>query len=295
MVYLKNSNRIKMEDFIYQLAEEILSDLRLDKMLINISEKIKNYIGAERASLFIYDQEHNTLNSVVILADSKTLKTVQIPVSKESVAGYTVISGRILNIKDVHNFDELYKIDRQLRYHSPWLYIPEVETKSMISVPIKKDEKILGVFQAINKKGGFTKEDERKLKKLAPLIAIALDRALSLNQLEMLRIIERTILDNVMEGIALVDLNYRIKEINSSFIEMLGFRFSEDDMINKSIFEFIPSLKDYEKNFDFVLDNNISEEIPMEIMRVKIIPINWESMHKKDIKYLALIFNFPRG
>ena len=295
MVYLKNSNRIKMEDFIYQLAEEILSDLRLDKMLINISEKIKNYIGAERASLFIYDQEHNTLNSVVILADSKTLKTVQIPVSKESVAGYTVISGRILNIKDVHNFDELYKIDRQLRYHSPWLYIPEVETKSMISVPIKKDEKILGVFQAINKKGGFTKEDERKLKKLAPLIAIALDRALSLNQLEMLRIIERTILDNVMEGIALVDLNYRIKEINSSFIEMLGFRFSEDDMINKSKFEFIPSLKDYEKNFDFVLDNNISEEIPMEIMRVKIIPINWESMHKKDIKYLALIFNFPRG
>ncbi len=295
MVYLKNSNRIKMEDFIYQLAQEILSDLRLDKMLVNISEKIKDYIGAERASLFVYDQDQDTLNSVVILADSKTLKAVQIPVSKESIAGYTAISGKILNIKNVHDFDELYKIDRQLRYHSPWLYIPEVETKSMISVPIKKDGKIFGVFQAINKKGGFTKEDEKKLKKLVPLIAIALDRALSLNQLEMLRSIERTILDNVMEGIALIDLNYRIKEVNSSFIEMLGFRFSEDELRNRSIFDLIPPLRDYEKNFDFVVDNNISEEIPMEIMRVKIIPINWECLHRKDIKYLALIFNFPRG
>ena len=295
MGYLKDSNRIKMEDFIYQLAEEILSDLRLDKMLVNISERIKDYIGAERASLFVYDPEQDTLNSVVILADSKTLKTVEIPVSKESIAGYTAISGKILNIKDVHNFDELYKIDRQLRYHSPWLHIPQVETKSMISVPIKKDGKLLGVFQAINKKGGFTEEDEKKLKKMIPLIAIALDRALSLNQLEMLRSIERTILDNVMEGIALIDLNYRIKEVNSSFIEMLGFRFSENELKNRSIFEFIPPLKDYERNLDFVVDNNISEEIPMEIMRVKIIPINWECLHKKDIKYLALIFNFPRG
>ncbi len=295
MVYLKNSNRIKMEDFIYQLAKEILSDLRLDKMLINISEKIKNYIGAERASLFIYDQEHNTLNSVVILADSKTLKNVQIPVTKESIAGYTAISGKILNIKNVHDFDELYRIDRQLRYHSPWLYIPEVKTESMISVPITKDGKILGVFQAINKKGGFTKEDEKKLKKLVPLIAIALDRALSLNQLEMLRSIERTILDNVMEGIALIDLNFRIKEVNSSFIEMLGFRFSENELKNRNIFELIPSLKYYEKNFNFVIDNNISEEIPMEIIRIKVIPINWECLHRKDIKYLALIFNFPRG
>jgi len=284
-----------MEDFIYQLSQEILSDLRLNKMLLNISEKIKNYIGAERASLFVYDQENNTLNSVVIMADSKTLKTVQIPVTKESIAGYTAISGKILNIKDVHDFDELYKIDRQLRYHSPWLYIPEVETRSMISVPIKKDGKLLGVFQAINKKGGFTKEDEKKLKKLIPLIAIALDRALSLNQLEMLRSIERTILDNVMEGVVLIDLNYRVKEVNSSFIEMLGFRFSENEIINRSIFELIPSLKEYEKNIDFVIDNNISEEIPMEIIRVKIIPINWECLSRKDIKYLALIFNFPRG
>jgi len=76
---------------------------------------------------------------------------------------------------------------------------------------------------------------------------------------------------------------------------MLGFRFSENEIINRSIFELIPSLKEYEKNIDFVIDNNISEEIPMEIIRVKIIPINWECLSRKDIKYLALIFNFPRG
>jgi PAS domain S-box-containing protein len=284
-----------MEDFIYQLSKEILSDLHLEKMLINISDKIKSYIGAERASLFVYDDENNTLNSVVLLADTGKIKSVQIPVSKESIAGYTALSKKILNIKDVHDFDELYKIDKELRYHSHWLYIPEVKTESVISVPITRDGKVIGVFQAINKEGGFTKEDEKKLKKLAPLIALAIDRAVYLNRLEMLRSIEKTVLENVKEGVALIDLNLKVKEVNSSFIEMLGYRFSEEDIIGRSIFEIIPRLKEYEKKMDFVIQNQISEEISLEIMRIKIIPINWECFTRKDIKYLALIFNFPHG
>ncbi|WP_457625233.1 GAF domain-containing protein [Persephonella sp.] len=284
-----------MEDFIYQLSKEILSDLHLEKMLINISDKIKSYIGAERASLFVYDDENNTLNSVVLLADTGKIKSVQIPVSKESIAGYTALSKKILNIKDVHDFDELYKIDKELRYHSHWLYIPEVKTESVISVPITRDGKVIGVFQAINKEGGFTKEDEKKLKKLAPLIALAIDRAVYLNRLEMLRSIEKTVLENVKEGVALIDLNLKVKEVNSSFIEMLGYRFLEEDIIGRSIFEIIPRLKEYEKKMDFVIQNQISEEISLEIMRIKIIPINWECFTRKDIKYLALIFNFPHG
>ncbi|WP_456384367.1 GAF domain-containing protein [Persephonella sp.] len=284
-----------MDEFIYRLSKEILSDLHLEKMLINISNEIKDYIGAERASLFVYDPEDNTLNSVVILADTGKPKTVQIPVTKESIAGFTAITGKILNIKDVHDFDELYSIDRELRYHSPWLYIPDVETSSMISVPIKKDGRLLGVFQAINKKGGFTEEDEKKLKKLSPLIAIAIDRALSLNQLEMVRSVEKTILDNVMEGVALVDLNLNVKEVNSSFLEMLGYRFSEDELKGRSLYDIIPNLKEYERKINFLIENDLSEEFPLEIMRVKVVPIKWECLHKKGIKYLAFIFSFPRG
>ncbi|MDQ7055388.1 MAG: hypothetical protein Q9M89_02375 [Persephonella sp.] len=88
-----------MEDFIYQLSKEILSDLSLDRVLINVSNKIKDYIGAERASLFVYDPEEDSLNSVVLLADSGKPKNIQIPVSKESIAGFTVISGKTVNIK----------------------------------------------------------------------------------------------------------------------------------------------------------------------------------------------------
>ncbi|SNZ06687.1 PAS domain S-box-containing protein [Persephonella hydrogeniphila] len=284
-----------MEDFIYQLSKEILSDLHLEKMLINISDKIKSYIGAERASLFVYDENDNTLNSVVLLADTGKIKSVQIPVSKESIAGYTALSGKILNIKNVHDFDELYRIDRELRYHSHWLYIPEVKTESVISVPITRDRKVIGVFQAINKEGGFTEEDEKKLKKLSPLIALAIDRAIYLNRLEMLRSIEKTVLENIREGVALVDLNLKVKEVNSSFIEMLGYRFTEEDIKEKNIFDIIPRLKEYKKKIDFVVENQISEEISLEIMRIKIIPINWECFTRKDIKYLALIFNFPHG
>ncbi|MBK3333361.1 GAF domain-containing protein [Persephonella atlantica] len=284
-----------MEDFIYQLSKEILSDLSLDKMLINVSNKIKDYIGAERASLFVYDPEGNSLNSVVLLADSGKIKNVQIPVAKESIAGFTAISGKTVNIKDVHDFEELRKIDPQLRYHSPWVYIPEIKTDSMISVPIKKDGKLLGVFQAINKEGGFTQEDEKVLEKLSPLIAIAIERALFINRLEMLRTVEKTILDNVMEGVVLVDLDLRIKEMNASFIEMLGFRYSEEEIVGTDITELIPPLREYRKKLEFVVENEISEEIFISMMRVKIIPVDWKCLHKKEIKYIALIFSFPVG
>ena len=284
-----------MEDFIYSLSRQILSDFHLDKMLLNISNEIKNYLGAERASLFIYDPEDNTLNSVVLMADTGSIKRVQIPVNKESIAGFTAMQGKILNIKNVHNFEELYKIDKDLRYHSPWLFIPDVETTSMISVPIKKDGKLLGVFQAINKKGGFTIEDEEKILKIIPLLAIALDRAISINHVEMVRSIEKTIFDNISEGVVLVDYNFKIKQVNSSFLEMLGFRYKESELINMKIFDIIPNLREYERKFYFVMQNNISEELLLEMMRIKIIPISWECFHRKDVKYLALIFDFPRG
>ncbi len=284
-----------MEDFIYQLSKEILSDLSLDKMLLNVSDKIKDYIGAERASLFVYDPERNSLNSVVLLADSGKIKNVQIPVAKESIAGFTAISGRTVNIKDVHDFEELRKIDPQLRYHSPWVYIPDVKTTSMISIPVKKDGKLLGVFQAINKEGGFTQEDEKVLEKLSPLIAIAIERALFINRLEMLRATEKTILDNIMEGVVLIDLDLRIKEMNASFIEMLGYRYSEEELLGADITKFIPALKEYRKKLEFAVENEISEEIFIGMMRIKIIPVEWNCLHKKEIKYIALIFSFSVG
>ncbi|WP_297453257.1 GAF domain-containing protein [Persephonella sp.] len=284
-----------MEDFIYQLAKELLTHLSLKELLISISDKIKDYIGAERASLFIYDPEDNTLNSVVLLADKGTYKRVEIPVSKDSIAGYTAITRKILNIKDVHNLKELMSLDKELRYHSHWLYIPGMKTKSMLSVPITKDGKLLGVFQAINKEPYFSKEDEEILKKLSPLIALAIDRAISLGNLEMIRSIEKTILDNVLESIVLISPDMKIKEMNTSFLEMIGFRFSEEEIKDKSIFEVIPALEKFKNRIDFAMENMISEEINMELLKVKIVPIQWECIYKKNVNYLALIFKYPNG
>ncbi|MDQ7055389.1 MAG: PAS domain-containing protein [Persephonella sp.] len=156
-------------------------------------------------------------------------------------------------------------------------------------------ENFLGVFQAANKKGGFTQEDEKVLKKLSPLIAIAIEKALFINRLEMLRSIEKTILDNIMEGIALVDLSLKIREINASFIEMLGFRYTEKEVVGKDITELIPGLSEFRKKLEFVAENRISEEIFIGVMRVKIIPVDWKRLHTKEIKYIALVFSFPVG
>jgi len=212
------------EDFIYNLTKTILQDFDIKTLFINVTDQIRKFIGAERSSLFFYDREKNLLRSVVISVDQNVDK-IEIPVDKESIAGYTALEKRILNIKDIHDKKELSSIDPDLKYHNPWLSIKGVETRSMLSVPVIKDGEVLGVFQAINKDPYFTEKDEEILGKITPLIAIALDNVIKYSKMRIAQNIEKVILENISEAVVLLDNENRIITFNSQFGEMTGYRF----------------------------------------------------------------------
>ena len=60
------------------------------------------------------------------------------------------------------------------------------KTRNMICVPVKTKGKVIGVLEAINKKGkrGFNQEDLSLFASLADLVAIALDNARLYQELE---------------------------------------------------------------------------------------------------------------
>lgn len=123
----------------------------------------KNLFKADRASLFMLDQEKNELWSQVATgAKGQVNKSLIIKVPADAgLVGASVKTGELINVPDAHA-DERFcaKVDDTTHFL----------TKSVLVMPLKDDEgTIIGAIQMINKKTdgsitAFTSDDERLLR-----------------------------------------------------------------------------------------------------------------------------------
>ena len=88
----------------------------------------------------------------------------------EGIAGYVAKTGETLNVKDAQTDEHFFKhIDKNTGY----------TTKSMLCMPLKnKNDKVLGVFQLLNKETGvFTTEDETYISAFSIYASSAIENA----------------------------------------------------------------------------------------------------------------------
>lgn len=126
----------------------------LETIFKHVMNDGKQLFGAERASLFMLDEEKGELWSQVATDIIKLS-------SDEGIIGACVTSGQLINISDAYMDNRFNsKHDKQASFH----------TKSVLAMPIKnEDGKVIGGIQMINKKQkdedgkviDFTKDDER--------------------------------------------------------------------------------------------------------------------------------------
>jgi len=129
-------------------GHELLNRHSLQEGLPMISEYAKQAIGAERCSIFIYNPKIQMLWSTI--ADG----TQKIMVHKDDgIVGHTVKEGKPIVVNDPYSDPRfLPLIDKKTGF----------ETKNIASIPVfNSSRQIIGVFQLLNKPGGFTKEDAR--------------------------------------------------------------------------------------------------------------------------------------
>jgi len=91
-----------------------------------------------------------------------------LPISPESICGYTALTGRPLIIDDAYAISEREKYYHNKSFDLATGYV----TKSVLSVPMKtREDKIMGVIQLINKKKpGIVKVDYRQKRALENII-----------------------------------------------------------------------------------------------------------------------------
>jgi GAF domain-containing protein len=276
-------------DKFFDILNTILSTLNIDEILTTVVKEIRSILDADRCTLFLIDKDNNDLYSKVLQADN--LVEIRVPITKKSLAGYAAATGSIVNIKDAYDESELKSIDSELCFDRRWDEKSGYRTKSVfvVPIPLKTKDNVIGVFQALNKPDGFSEHDVNTMNQLAYLLGIAVNNALLYQTIEEEKKLREYIIDDIEEGICILDTKKRIISANKFLELMSGMRYSTETMVGENFFELFPNFANtqLDEKVNEVLRDGFKKAALLEVLEVKIIPYLDE---KGRVKRLILIF-----
>ncbi len=162
--------QIERLSLFHEVGKSLASTLDKHKILQTIMEKISDFLQPDTWSLLMVDEKTQDLYfEIAIGAGANKLKDVRLKMG-EGIAGWVAEKGMPVLIPDVR---------KDPRFTRRVDEITSAETESLVCVPIKGRERVLGVIELVNHlgKGSFRQEDVPMLKNLADYAAIALENA----------------------------------------------------------------------------------------------------------------------
>ncbi len=149
------------------------STLDLDQLLELILGKIAELLEADRATLYLLDEQRGRLLSRIIIGDEA--RSIELPLGA-GIAGQVAKYGQTIRIKDAY---------RDRRFSRSWDDVTGYRTRSILAAPMKNHVgRTIGVIQVLNKRGGlpgvydeFSLHDEELLTALATQAAVSIDNS----------------------------------------------------------------------------------------------------------------------
>jgi adenylate cyclase len=200
------------EQQILEVTQNLAGELLLEVLIGRIMAATTQLLGAERASLFIYDDKTDEL--FTLYADGLDMRQIRMPATS-GIAGAVFTSGLTENIADPYADPRFnHEIDRRTGF----------TTRSIICVPItNKAGARVGVTQALNKRdGAFTAKDESRLKAFAAQVAVSLENAKLFDDVLNMKNYNESILKSTSNGIVTADAEGRIVTANEAAEGLLG-------------------------------------------------------------------------
>lgn len=173
-------NVIKRLYGLIEACVDVSASLTRKRVIQSIIIRARDILQAEVASVQLVDHEKRQLNfefSTDLFQEQK--EKISIPIG-HGIAGYVAESGESLNIKDVNNDPRHYgNVDKKTGF----------DTRSMICVPLKIEDKIIGTAQVLNKLGepNFSSFDLDLMEGFAAQAAIAIHNANVFEELQQAR------------------------------------------------------------------------------------------------------------
>ena len=184
---------------ILKVTQALASPFDLTTMLAEVVNAAKQVLGAERGSVWLYDDATDEL----VLKVATNLESIRLPAGK-GLVGICARTKQIVNVPDCYadpRFDP--EVDKTTGYH----------TRCLLTLPLVDHKDVLvGVLQVLNKaEGSFDDDDEALATALAAQCAVALQRVRMTEaviegerlrqELEMARTVQQSTLPSAMPSV----------------------------------------------------------------------------------------------
>jgi diguanylate cyclase (GGDEF)-like protein len=160
-----------------EIVQAISSSLKPKEILRIIMEKTADIIKAEGWSVLLLDHEQGELVFEAAAGEAgKKLLGLRLKIG-QGVAGWVARYGQSLIVSDVTKDPRFYSgVDKKTKFI----------TKSILCVPMRSRDKIIGVVEVVNKIGGepFTPDDLEIFENLVAHVTIALQNAAMYRKME---------------------------------------------------------------------------------------------------------------
>jgi signal transduction histidine kinase len=154
---------------LLELTSDLAATFDLDTLLQRIVVAARELTDSEASSLLLYEKHtHSLYFEAATGALVSGVGQRAIP-ADNSIAGWVFTHGEPIVSQDVINDPRFYReVDALTRF----------ETQSILGVPLRTKDKVLGVIESVNKvEGIFTDEDVQILQTLAAQAAIAIENS----------------------------------------------------------------------------------------------------------------------
>jgi signal transduction histidine kinase len=154
---------------LVEISLRLNSTMDPEQLLQSIIESATDLLECEATSILLYDETTQKLHFAASTGTDPK-KLAEIPVPKDhSIAGVVFRENRQVLVTDVHDDPRHYDVvSEQVHF----------QTRSLIGVPMRIRDKVIGVLEALNKKEGFfDKDDADILSIIANQAAVAIQNA----------------------------------------------------------------------------------------------------------------------
>jgi len=162
------AREVRISTALKEVGSALGATLDLDDLLELILGKLTELIEADRATLYLLDEQRKELVSRLVVGEQ--VRSIRIRVG-HGIAGVVAQTGRPIRISDAYS---------DARFERDWDVLTGYRTTSMLAAPLKNHlGRTIGVIQVLNKQHGvgFTDDDEAIIAALSTQAAVAIDNS----------------------------------------------------------------------------------------------------------------------
>ena len=122
------------KDKLLEIANRVNAASGVRDILNILKDRVPNLVGGERVTVYALDVKNQQLYTLMVVGEG--VKEIRIPKTFSSIAGFTALSKKMVNIQEAYDNTELSKTHPNLRLDQRWDKKEGFRTRQVLASPI---------------------------------------------------------------------------------------------------------------------------------------------------------------